>query len=396
MAFNEDQIFYACLWWAKHLPGGKDHADAICARYNKPAVTFPYYNPEYKPYDATQIKESAVAREFNEYGLKERLAKIRDGSFDRAAMAEISEPLTPEQIDTFFDELFHETKFKAVKVIEDNPNVKFNFIELNRSAVMVGTDGFFSFCDEIEMAMNRADIPRGKLPQFGNLDIYSDGQMFVRETQSGERVHSVMFDYPNKPALPYKHFSLTAQDMDSYPRLSRKNTYRVVPLEEGQQYRVTFPMVGGKQFVSEPRRANEGDAILIQRHEFADPKDFDLLSNEDIINLHPSVRSFGVNNPERILDGTAHLYPTRGERTGSPHIINQYMDNIAYMIVDRPVQVGRFFDYDVAQPGDYIIRETEKSSPKIIRKQWIDEGKVTFVLPDAQNPAPGTKGPRLN
>ena len=96
------------------------------------------------------------------------------------------------------------------------------------------------------------------------------------------------------------------------------------------------------------------------------------------------------------MDGTAHLYPTRGERTGSPHIINQYMDNIAYMIVDRPVQVGRFFDYDVAQPGDYIIRETEKSSPKIIRKQWIDEGKVTFVLPDAQNPAPGTKGPRLN
>ena len=247
--------------------------------------------------------------------------------------------------------------------------------------------------------MNRAEIERGQLPQFGYVDIYSDGQMFVRTTVHGQTERdyfSEVFDYPNKPDLPYQHFSLTAETMDTYPRLSRKLTYRVVPLEEGQECRTAFPTVSGNKFVSDPRKAAAGEAILIQPHEFANPEDFELMRDEDITADNPAILGLSIMEVDRVLDGTVHLYPTRGERTDKPNVIHHYMDDIAFMIVNRPVQIGRTFSYTVAQPGDFIIRETEKSYPKIIKKKWIDEGKVTFILPDEKNPAPGTRGPRLN
>lgn len=401
MAFNEDQIFYACLWWAQHLPGGASQAEAICARYNKAPIEFPEYEPTYKPFDASDIRKSAVAREFNKLGFKERLAKIHDGEFDRAAMEEISQPLPPEQIDLFFDELFRETKRKAADITANNPRVPINFIMLEQSPVTSSQSPAFPdhpFTDVIEIAMNRAEIDRGRMPQRGYVEFYSDGQMFVKRSVTRDKMPpTVELDYPQKPVLPYKHFPMTAESMDSCPQLSWKLTYRIVPLEEGQEYRVTWPQVGGGQYVSPTNIASKGEAIFIQRHEFLNPDDFDTMSDEDIIALHPSVKMLSVRNLESVMGGTDYLYfKMRVETTDKPNIIHEYMENIAYMVVNRPLQIGRGFEYRVVQPGDYIIRESEKSSPRVISKALIERGAVNFIFPDKESPAPGTKGPRFN
>ena len=97
------------------------------------------------------------------------------------------------------------------------------------------------------------------------------------------------------------------------------------------------------------------------------------------------------------MSGTDYLYfKMRVETTDKPNIIHEYMENIAYMVVNRPLQIGRGFEYRVVQPGDYIIRESEKSAPRVISKALIERGAVNFIFPDKDSPAPGTKGPRFN
>ena len=210
MEYNENQLFYASLWWVSALPGGDAHIDSICERYDKDTITFPQFQSLRKPrtHDNLGIEESAM----NDFE-REEMFNILSGiplsdnareTFNQLASKFIETTLSESTLDNFFDTLFEAVKLKACQT---SSLTEFGspYIELTQHLVRRTDDPAFPdypFSDALEKAIESASISRGALPQSVIIRAYADGQLFV-PSGNFSAYQNIPIDYPGKPETPY-------------------------------------------------------------------------------------------------------------------------------------------------------------------------------------------------
>ncbi|MCB9990927.1 MAG: hypothetical protein H6867_06060 [Rhodospirillales bacterium] len=398
MAFNENQFFYAALWWLAALPGGKTHTANICARHGKTSIDFPQFDITRKPQKwkagaedlSPQTPEDVVNLMLNALGVSEQARE-----FNREAAQAIEAPLPAQTLDVFFDSLFEALKNKTDFQHTAERRQEGRFIELRQSAAISSLHPAYPdhpFSDDIETAIAKAGIDRGALPQSTGIILHDDGQMFVPQAQQGKPQWLMdTLNYPGKPDLPYQHLALQAKDMNHCPRLTWELLYRVVPLQAGQAFKTGWMTVSGSRTENEDI-AGEDQVLVIGNSDVENPELLETLTDEQIINFHPSIkRSMAARRKEYQEGYEDRAYNMSVEAADQPNIMRKLIADIAYIKVKAPVQIGHGLSYAIAQPGDFIIRESERSAPRVIRKSSIDQGAVRFIVPpqDAAKPYPG-------
>ncbi len=178
--------------------------------------------------------------------------------------------------------------------------------------------------------------------------------------------------------------------MDQYPTLTWETFYRVVPLRPGQAYVSGYVSVTGKKVVYEDT-AYENQVLAVGNNDVDRLETLWTLSDEDIIHGHPDLRGSFADRAENYEPGYRdENYGTSIEKTGRPNIVRHLYPKIAFMIATEAVQFGCGGSFVVAQPGDFIIREGKTSTPRVIGRSLVDQGRIRFILP----PAPNGKAPK--
>ncbi len=380
MPFSENQLFYTALLWTSALPGGDKYAPQICERYNREKINFPSLNIKRKPlsWDEYCFKELEKGQE---------RATLSKEEFNRKATEDMKNPVPPEQLDTFFDNLFTALKEKKEFQRPDTNCRNTFYIQLSKMTGASSDHPAFPetpFSDELENAMLAANIKRGQMPQNIWMYVHDDGHIFVSQKWT-----RFSLDYPGKPELPYKHMAIKPEDMDSCPRLTWETLYRLVPLQPGQKYKSGWISILGERCEHE-KTAREGEVITVSNSDVEDVALLESLSDEDILNFDPVIKLSLAEEERQYKDGYKNPHgKSYIEKTDKPNIVRHMLPDVAYMEVKEPVQIGYGWHFSVAKSGDFIIRDGEHSNPRVMRKETIESGKVRFVFPQGlQAPRP--------
>ncbi len=184
--FNDNQLFYAALWWVAGLPGGAKHVPAILDRYGMAPVDFP-------PCAITRGRKKA-----NWFTMSmEELLELED--WEARGYNPADEILPPEKLDAFFDCLFAAVRQTA----QEKTGLCYTFSGRDRYLELRQSGGTstshpawpdFPFSDALEAAIAIAGISRHALPRKRGLYAHEDGQLFVpaRRDRCGIRFRRII------------------------------------------------------------------------------------------------------------------------------------------------------------------------------------------------------------
>lgn len=378
---NENQMFYAALWWAAQLPGGAEQVPAILARHDKAPVMFPPFTPK------------RGREEINPFEMSdEKIEQLEE--WERTGYNPADAVLDGPVIDEFFETLL--AAMRSTEKLEYTSSGGHRYLDLRQSIGTASNHPAYPdrpFSVTIEAAIAVAGIHRHALPQNASCYLHNDGQLFVsRDKDSGYGRVSV--DYPGRPALPYRTLVLEPADMDHYPVLTWESLYRVVPLRPGQTYKYGWMTVAGERAEFEDT-SRGAQALIIGNNDAGSTEALTRLTDEEIIAFHPSLRgSHATWQPEEYRPGYKSAFNNSFvEATADPRIVRSLIPGIAFMKAAEPVQFGCGSDFNVAQAGDFIIRESARSLPRVIAREMTENGRVRFILPPTGPTAPK---PRMN
>ncbi|MBU0858785.1 MAG: hypothetical protein KJ667_02505, partial [Alphaproteobacteria bacterium] len=309
--------------------------------------------------------------------------------WERTGYNPADEILSAEKIDSFFDHLFEALQAQRAKASYTATGHN-RYLELRQS---FGTSSNhpaypdYPFSDALETAIAAAGIHRHALPQRTPTYMHDDGQLFVPQTDAAGKPAMISVVYPERPALPHRHITMGPRDMDHCPTLTWETLYRTVPLQPGQKYKSGYFAVNGERITHESE-AFADEVLLVGNNDVDSLDQLTSLADEDILAFNPPLRGSYAQDRKKCTPGYRDtLYNSFVEAAGQPNMIRSLIPDIAFIKVSEPVQLGTGSNFVTAQPGDYIIRESQNGTPRVIAHDLVNNGRVRFIFPaSAPNP----------
>ncbi|MDI1227573.1 MAG: hypothetical protein PSY14_07815 [bacterium] len=355
MTFRNDQFFYAAIWWASGLDGA----------------------------------EAFTADVFRDYGMAPvalEPSRKRNDEHDDV-------PVTERQFRIYFDALYEGLK-NGVEKPERTSEKGNTHITLEQSFATSSNDPAypdFPYSDVIEMATAVSGVSRHAHAKSHKVEIHDSGHLFVlKETNGKYAFHEL--DYPGSPLLDYvSKPSFTKDDMKDTRQMVWETFFRVVPLEEGQKYMSGWMTVANTRYFHE-NTARAGQVLTLGHYESSVPL-AELTDAEIIAGTEKITGSMRVDAAEYTAGYVSERSQTQIEATDDPRIVRHLKGPVTVMDVTEKMALFTGLSFVIAQPGDKIIIEQEGYSPRVMRKDSFDTGKVRLIPFNPENP-PGVKPPQ--
>ncbi|MDF3023350.1 MAG: hypothetical protein K0R10_711 [Alphaproteobacteria bacterium] len=355
MTFRNDQLFYAAIWWASGLDGALAYTDSVFKDYGMTPVALEPSTKRNKEHDDV--------------------------------------PVTEQQFRTYFDALYEGLK-NGVEKPERTGEPGHTHIALEQS---FGTSSDlpmypdFPYSDVIEMATAVSGISRHAHAKAHKVEIHDTGHLFVTKEVNGQ-YRFVEFDYPGSPLLDYMAKpTFTKDDMKDTKQVVWETFFRVVPLEEGQKYQSGWMSVANTRVFRE-NTARAGQALTLGHYESSVPL-AELTDAEIIAGTEKITGSMAVDADEYTAGYASERSQSQVEATENPGIVRHLKGPVTVMDVTEKMSLFTGLSFVIAKPGDKIIIEQEGYSPRVIRKDSLDTGKVKFIPFNPEKP-PGVKPPQ--
>lgn len=355
MTFRNDQLFYAAIWWASGLDGALAYTDSV----------------------------------FRDYGMKPVAldpSRMRNKEHDDV-------PVTEQQFRIYFDALYEGLK-NGVEKPERTGEPNHTHISLEQSfATSSDNPAYpdFPYSDVIEMATAVSGISRHAHPKAHKVEIHDTGHLFVTREVNGQ-YRFVEFDYPGSPLTDYiAKPTFTRDDMKDTKQVVWETHFRVVPLEEGQKYQSGWMTVAGTRAFRE-HTARAGQVLTLGHYESTVPL-AELTDAEIIAGTDKITGSMATDADEYKAGYVSERHQSQVEATDDPRIVRHLKGPVTVMDVTEKMALFTGLSFIIAQPGDKIIIEQEGYSPRVIRKDSLETGKVKFIPFNPEKP-PGVKPPQ--
>lgn len=355
MSFRNDQLFYAAIWWASGLDGALAYTDDV----------------------------------FRDYGMKPiplEPSTKRNDDHDGVSVTE-------QQFRTYFDALFEGLKNGVAKP-ERTGEPGSNHYSLEQSFATSSNNPAwpdFPYSDVIELATAVSGISRHAHAKAHKVEVHDTGHLFViKETNGKYAFHEL--DYPGSPLTDYvAKPTFTRDDMKDTRQVVWETFYRVVPLEEGQTFQSGWMTVAGTRAFHE-NTARAGQVLTVGHYDSTVPLN-ELTDAEIIAGTDKITGSMDVDAKEYTAGYADERYQSQVEATDDPRIVRHLKGPVTVMDVTEKMALFTGMSFTIAKPGDKIIIEQEGYSPRVIRKESLDNGKVKFI-PFIPEKPPGVKPPQ--
>ncbi len=302
-------------------------------------------------------------------------------------------PVTKKQFRTYFDALYEGLK-NGVEKPERTGEKGNTHISLEQSFATSSNDPAypdFPYSDVIEMATAVSGISRHAHAKAHKVEIHDSGHLFVLKDTNGKYAYHEL-DYPGSPLLDYvAKPSFTKDDMVDTRQMVWETFFRVVPLEEGQKYQSGWMTVADTRHFRE-NTAREGQVLTLGHYESSVPLT-DLTDAEIIAGTEKISGSMSVDAEEYKAGYVDERHQSQVEATDDPRIVRHLKGPVTVMDVTEKTALFTGLSFVIAQPGDKIVIEQEGYSPRVMRKESIDTGKVRFIPFNPEKP-PGVKPPQ--
>ncbi|HYD19044.1 MAG TPA: hypothetical protein VEF76_11245 [Patescibacteria group bacterium] len=355
MAYNDDQLFYAAIWWATGIDGAEAYTADVFKAYGKtPIAVTPAKEPN-KDHDGTPVSEA--------------------------------------QFRVYFDVLYEGLK-NGVEKTQRTYEPGSGYMKLERSfATSSNNPAYpdFPYSDVIEMAMAVSGVTRHMHGTGNHVAIHETGQLFVTQ-KSGERYQWQELPYPGAPEQPFASAPVyTAADMKGAKPVVWETFYRVVPLEEGQVYQSGWIAVDGNRYFHEGT-ARAGQVLTLGQYDSTVPL-ASLTDAEIIAGTEKITGSMASDAYEYAAGYIDERHQSSLEATDDPRIVRHLKGPVMALEVTEPLALHAGSSFVIAKPGDRIITEQEGYTPRVIRRESLESGKVRFIPFNPEKP-PGVKPPQ--
>ena len=225
----------------------------------------------------------------------------------------------------------------------------------------------------IKNALARAQIDNGNLalPSDINTYIQHDRRVVVPSKESRSLV---VLSHESQPEMPYKQFD--AIKPNKWQHYRREDQYLVVDLEAGQDVFTIMPVRNGPRTTFQ--RAATGQVLVIEK---ADNEHLNALKKDDWISLFnpEKVEWSSVKNREDYPD-TEKVKESGGvvQRMDGEGHYRELSKPFKAMKVTEPFAWGDGSRYHAAQPGDYICEEKPGGAFYLIKKEWLESGRMAL------------------
>lgn len=343
MPYNDDQIFYAALWWSSVLDGAEAWTVDIFKAYGK------------KPIALTPVK------------------KPNDDRIDDET------PVTQEQFRAYFDALYEYLKDGKAQAEKTSAKGE-TYIELGQEAGVSSdspTYPDFAYSSGIEEAIKAAGIDRYAHMKGTHVWLHSDGQLYVTNGAPGGPV-VVPLDYPGRPAPEFPLYPyFREQDMTNTYDTTWETFFRVVPLQEGQKYTRGYVAQDGTRQTREDT-ARKDRVLTLGQYESSVPlKD---LTDEEILAFGPRITHSMADDAKEYVPGFEDKpHNARVEATDDPRIVRHLKGPVKVMDVTQKMAIGFASGFTIAEPGDKIIVEQAGYSPRVMKKASLENGNVRLI-----------------
>lgn len=357
MAYNDDQFFYAALWFATTLDGAEALTDGICKAYGK------------KPIPLSPVKQPNPRH---------------NGT-----------PVTEDQFRTYFDTLYATLKDgRTERTHHTSSGRDGQFLKLSRAPGASRSQPQWpevAFSPSVEAAIAASGIDRNAHTKGCYVYIHDTGDVFVNVTQADGPMTIASLDYPGKPPAPYRTLpAYTRSDMADTRLMVWEEQYRIVDLAPGQGYMSGYVGVDGKRYFSEAI-ADEGHALLVGNFESTVPlatlTDAEILAGSAKINGATAFRRDEFQ--PGFFDPDSRKWV---EETSDPRIVSQRTGPVRVMDVTENIALHSGYSFAIAKPGDLIVQESAGSTPRVVTRGEIENGNKIF-LPYAP-PTPRKAAPK--
>jgi hypothetical protein len=374
MKLDNNQLFYATLYWAEALPGGAAFSDDICAEH-KP----------YMPMDPPlQTADKIEVDPYKDYGyfpdteenIRKNITSIVESGVSR------------EQFNAFFEAMYRFLTDGGERKRSAGSPKDGKYIELSRCNPHSDRDVPFS--NAIIYGLQAAGLHSEILNPQAEAYVHDNGQLIVMpRTGKGYR-DFIDVAYPGRPVTGRSLPGIAVEDSaEATSLVSIEYLYRAVPLEAGKTCVIRYGEDEAYDFT-----AKEGDVFYISHHDVGG--DLNLLrqmADEEIISGQNPVLRGGMhlpaNDKEEYQPGYADKKGSYSmEATDDPRIVRMLQAPARCMEVTARVQISYGRNFQVAEPGDKILFDEKQRRILVIRKEDIENGACRLVaqgkIPDAR------------
>lgn len=353
MPYNDNQFFYAALFWLESLPGGEVFGPSIADRYDK----------LYIPMNAPKGDGQSSLREFNVSAKREDAMR---GKFDLG--------ITAEEANDFFDVCYEALSAGVEEETCSITQISCKHIHLTRACSMRGGGpGYFAFPHSIELALSAAGLDRELLP-LAQVYINDDGSLITRMYKDAQNVN-----YPGRPDTDYKFMPLLSTDelskMEGATWVEFEYFYRIIPLTAGETYNACYTTAAGDVKTFEDV-AVEGSVMLIPHS----TPGFDTLSDEELLaGIGTFVKSATVTDGAQYAVGLHDTqYEYRIEATAKPNVVHYISDKARALLITEKTAYAYGANRALLEPGD-LLYGTRQSTARPVFKKSIDSGQVRVI-----------------
>lgn len=325
MPFADGQYFYAALYWLEALPGGEAHGARLAQQHGMP----------YMPMQSPQKPSEDVISE--------------------------------QQATAFFNGCHAALRAGDADVIFDMYGDNTTHIALCRAMT-----GARLFSKPVEAGLAAAGLDRDLLPS-SFLYLHDNGQIL---SQHNGRAANIA--YPGQAAHGYASYpNFSYDDM-----IAAGNTwearfdaqYRVIPLEEGQEYTTSYIGADGKVYTS-VQPAGE-DEVMVLRHtkKSAAMTDAEIIAGAGtaVLTVFTSPKSEYTPGAD---DGRGFLI----EETETPGVVRWQSKPVTVMRVTEKMQMHYGMSFVTAKPGDVITAQGPGYKPLVTARQSLSRGAVVLT-----------------
>jgi len=371
MPYNDNQLFYAALYWAEALPGGQAFTDDICKKHGKPYMPM---NAPQQTLDKVECECNPFEDDEDEFFLKEERVKYK-----------VESGVSRGQCETFFDAMYGFLREGKEKEKDASNSKDGKFLQLCRSNVT--SKSHFPFSDAIEAGLAEAGLDREILNPHAFAFAHDNGALISMQAPEKNFRNVIDVAYIGRPQTGYR--SLPSFGLEESAKVIStaqiEYFYRQIPLKAGQAYTWGYNTVGGGHEAHD-EVAQEGEFFMLSHRDV--DGDLGALSDDEILNGDARVTggcAYPKNEWDRYQPGYfSEKSGVSVEATDDPCIVRELQYPMPCMDVTEKIQISYGRNFQLAEPGDKIVFDEKDKRVMLFRKEEMGSGKSRLAVPKAK------------